>query len=35
MTKDRDDKPGDTIAVPDEHFKVQIDKDFFEAPSHA
>ena len=31
MTKDRDDKPGD-IAVPDQHFKVQIDKDFFEAP---
>ncbi len=32
MTKDRNDKPGDTIAVPDQHFKVQIDKDFFEAP---
>ena len=32
MTKDRDDKPNDTIAVPDKHFKVQIDKEFFEAP---
>ena len=28
-----DDKPDDTVAVPDQHFKVQIDKDFFEAPA--
>ena len=32
MTKNRDDKPGDTIAIPDQHYKIQIDKDFFEAP---
>ena len=31
MTKDRDDKT-EANTVPDQHYKVQIDKDFFEAP---
>lgn len=32
MTKDHDDKPGDKITAPDQRFKVQIDKGFFETP---
>ena len=32
MTKDRDDKPTDAPAAPEQHYKVQIDKGFFEAP---
>ena len=31
MTKDNDNRP-EAITVPDQHYKVQIDKDFFEAP---
>ena len=31
MTTDRDEKP-EAITLPDQHYKVQIDKDFFEAP---
>ena len=32
MTHDRDDKAGDARGRPQQHYKVQIDKDFFEAP---
>ena len=31
MTKDNHNKP-EAITIPDQHYKVQIDKDFFEAP---
>ena len=32
MTRDRDDKAGDIVAAPEQHFEVRIDKDFFQTP---